>query len=44
MKKEFVYRKQWGVIVICTDEADQIRKYDEMKTVYADRKIKVMTT
>jgi len=38
------YRQQWGVIVICEDEKDQIRKYENLKKQYPDRKIKVVTT
>ena len=38
------YRQQWGVIVICEDEKDQIRKYEDLKKQYPDRKIKVVTT
>ena len=38
------YRQQWGVIVICEDEKDQIRKYEDIKKKYPDRKIKVVTT
>jgi len=38
------YRQQWGVIVICSDEKDQIRKYEELRAKYADNKIKVVTT
>ena len=38
------YRQQWGVIVICRDEKEQIRVYDELKKKYPDNKIKVVTT
>ena len=38
------YKQQWGVIVICSDEQDQIRKYEGLKQKYPDRKIKVVTT
>ena len=38
------YRQQWGVIVICENENDQIRKYEDLKKQYPDRKIKVVTT
>ena len=27
----FSYKQQYGVIVICADEAEQIRIYDELK-------------
>ena len=37
------YRQQWGVIVICEDEKDQIRIYEDIKKKYPDRKIKVVT-
>ena len=38
------YRQQWGVIVICDGEADQIRKYNELRAKYPNCKIKVVTT
>ena len=38
------YRQQWGVIVICEDEKDQIRKYEDLKKQYPGQKIKVVTT
>ena len=38
------YRQQWGVIVICKDEKDQIRKYEDLKKQYPGQKIKVVTT
>ena len=38
------YRQQWGVIVICDGEADQIEKYEELRAKYPGRKIKVVTT
>ena len=38
------YRRQWGVIVICTDEQDQTAKYDELREKYPNAKIKVVTT
>jgi hypothetical protein len=38
------YKQQWGVIVICRGEAEQIRIYDELKKNYPDNKIKVVTT
>ena len=38
------YRQQWGVIIICTDEKDQIRKYEDLKKQYPGRKIRVVTT
>ena len=38
------YRQQWGVIVICENEKDQIQKYEDLKKQYPDRKIKVVTT
>ena len=30
-EKQFNYQQQYGVIVICQDEAEQIRIYDELK-------------
>ena len=38
------YRQQWGVIVICKDEKEQIRKYEDLKKQYPGQKIKVVTT
>ena len=38
------YRQQWGIIVICSGEEDQIRKYNELKKQYPNNKIKVVTT
>ena len=38
------YRQQWGVILICTDEQDQITKYDALKAQFPNNKIKVVTT
>jgi len=38
------YRQQWGVIVICADEADQIAKYNALRAKYPNSKIKVVTT
>lgn len=42
--KQNAYRQQYGIIVICTDEADQIQKYEQLTKKYPDRKIKVVTT
>ena len=28
---KFTYKQQYGVIVICKDEAEQIRLYEELK-------------
>ena len=38
------YKQQWGVIVICSGEEAQIRKYNELKKQYQDSKIRVVTT
>lgn len=38
------YKQQWGVIVICSDEQDQICKYEELRKKYVNNKIKVVTT
>ena len=38
------YRQQWGVIVICENEKDQIRVYEDLKKHYPGQKIKVVTT
>ena len=31
MEKKFNYQQQYGVIVICQDEAEQIRIYEDLK-------------
>jgi Fe-S oxidoreductase len=31
MEKKFNYQQQYGVIVICRDETEQIRIYEELK-------------
>lgn len=38
------YKQQWGIIVICRSEADQIEQFQRLKAQYPDRKIKVVTT
>ena len=38
------YKQQWGIIVICSGEEDQIRKYNELKKQYPDNRIRVVTT
>ena len=38
------YKQQYGVIVICFDEAQQIAVYEAMKQQYPNNKIKVVTT
>lgn len=38
------YKQQWGIIVICSGEEDQIRKYNELKKQYPNNKIRVVTT
>lgn len=38
------YKQQWGIIVICSGEEDQIKKYNELKKRYPDNRIKVVTT
>ena len=38
------YKQQWGIIVICHSEADQIEQFQRLKAQYPDRKIKVVTT
>lgn len=41
---ENAYKQQYGVIVICSDEAQQIAVYEAMKQQYPNNKIKVVTT
>lgn len=38
------YRQQWGLIVICTNEEEQIQKYDQLKSLFPGNRIKVVTT
>ena len=38
------YKQQYGVIVICTDEAQQIEVYMTLQAQYPKNKIKVVTT
>ncbi len=38
------YKRQFGVIVICADEAQQIEVYEAMREKYPNNKIKVVTT
>lgn len=38
------YKQQWGIIVICHSEADQIEQFQRLRAQYPDRKIKVVTT
>lgn len=41
--KTFNYKQQWGVILICYDEADQNRIYNDLLVYFPDHKIKVVT-
>ena len=38
------YRQQYGVIVICRDEAEQVRVYNALMRLYRNNKIRVVTT
>ena len=38
------YRRQWGVIVICSSEQDQKEKYETLKKRWPGNKIKVVNT
>ena len=38
------YKQQYGVIVICTDEVQQVAVYEAMKQQYPNNKIRVVTT
>ena len=38
------YKQQFGVIVICADEAQQIEVYKAMREKYPNNKIKVVNT
>ena len=42
MTKEFTYKQQYGVIVICETEEEQIKMFDELKA--KGLKLKVVTT
>ena len=38
------YRQQFGVIIICRDEAEQVRVYNALMRLYRNNKIRVVTT
>ena len=38
------YKEQYGVIVICVDEAQQIGVYEALKSQFPNNKIRVVTT
>ena len=38
------YKQQFGIIVICNDEAQQVAVYEAMKKQYPNNKIKVVNT
>jgi hypothetical protein len=42
MAKEFNYKPQYGVIVICETEEDQIKMFEELKE--KGLKLKIVTT
>ena len=42
MPKEFTYKQQYGVIVICETEEEQIKMFEELKA--KGLKLKVVTT
>lgn len=42
MAKQFNYKQQYGVIVICETEEEQIKMFDELKE--KGLKLKVVTT
>jgi hypothetical protein len=42
MAKQFNYKQQYGVIVICETEEEQIKMFDELKA--KGLKLKVVTT
>jgi hypothetical protein len=42
MAKEFTYKQQYGVIVICETEEEQIKMFEELKA--KGLKLKVVTT
>lgn len=42
MAKEFTYKQQYGVIVICETEQEQIKMFEELKA--KGLKLKVVTT
>jgi hypothetical protein len=42
MAKEFTYKQQYGVIVICETEEEQIKIFEELKA--KGLKLKVVTT
>ena len=42
MAKDFKYKPQYGVIVICESEEDQIKMFEELKA--KGLKLKIVTT
>jgi len=42
MTKEFKYKPQYGVIIICETEEDQIKMFEELKQ--KGLKLKIVTT
>ncbi len=38
------YKQQYGVIIICTDEAQQIEVYEAIRQKYPNNKIRVVNT
>lgn len=38
-----VYREQYGVVIVCPTETEQIRVYNEALSAFPDCKIKVVT-
>lgn len=40
-KKSYTYRPQYGIVIICQDESEQIRLFNELKS--KNLKLKVVT-
>lgn len=40
-KKSYAYRPQYGLVIICADEAEQIRLFNELQS--KNLKLKVVT-
>ena len=38
------YKEQYGVILICDNEADQIAVFEQLKKDFPNKKIRVVTT
>lgn len=42
-KKSYTYRPQYGIVVLCTDEQNQIETFNRLREMNPDLKLKVVT-